>query len=425
MSKKKNTDSCLGVMLKMTILLVILAAILVGGGIFAYQKLNEFFNRTGGNVIVPDFKGKHTLEVMQTKPVGIEVITREQKYDDRQPKGYVIAQYPEPGTLVKAGKQVLLTVSMGLQKVSVPNLIGKSMREVDVALMNAQLSIGNLAYVFSDKYLPDRVVGQSPLSSEEYGVNKNVDLLISLGKKSETIPLPNLIGTNLDASKLKIKSWGFNIGRIYSKQDSSKPKYQILSTNPAPYSYLRKGEVVNILVSSGSESGNASAEELKRFDLTPNSMPIAVPKITIENKPQTVDNTTPTNNSVNIVATPIASSQKEVKKETNEEEPDEVFVPEIKAEPLASKPANKPATPSASKPTQVENKPTKDVIFSMPDGFMPKEVKFIHIKPDGREQIYSGTHKPLDNIKVKVPLVPNSKVQIYINDVPVEERKID
>lgn len=61
----------------------------------------------------------------------------------------------------------------------------------------------------------------------------------------------------------------------------------------------------------------------------------------------------------------------------------------------------------------------------MPDGFMPKEVKFIHIKPDGREQIYSGTHKPLDSIKVKVPIVPNSKIQIYINDVPVEERKID
>ena len=56
---------------------------------------------------------------------------------------------------------------------------------------------------------------------------------------------------------------------------------------------------------------------------------------------------------------------------------------------------------------------------------MPKEVKFIHIKPTGREQIYSGTHKPLDSIKVKVPIVPNSKIQIYINDVPVEERKID
>jgi hypothetical protein len=61
----------------------------------------------------------------------------------------------------------------------------------------------------------------------------------------------------------------------------------------------------------------------------------------------------------------------------------------------------------------------------MPDGFMPKEVKFIHITNEGRQQIYSGTHKPLDLIKVKVPDLPNTKVQIYINDVPIEERKID
>jgi hypothetical protein len=56
---------------------------------------------------------------------------------------------------------------------------------------------------------------------------------------------------------------------------------------------------------------------------------------------------------------------------------------------------------------------------------MPKEVKFIHISNQGRKQIYSGTHKPLDLVKVNVPNVPNSKVQIYINDVPIEERKIE
>ena len=215
-------------MLKMTILLVILAAIVVGGGIFAFNKLQEFFNRSGGNVLVPDFRSKHITEIMKSKPKDIEVITRDQKYDDRQPAGHVIAQYPEPGTLVKPGKQVLLTVSMGMQKVSVPDLIGKSMREVDVALMNSQLILGNSAYVFSDKIPPDRIVGQSPLSSEEYGVNKNVDLLISLGKKTENLPLPNLTATNLDVAKAKLKAWGFNVGRIYSKTDPEKTKYQVI-----------------------------------------------------------------------------------------------------------------------------------------------------------------------------------------------------
>lgn len=396
-------------MLKMTILLVVLAAILVFGGVFAFQKLNEFFNRSGGNVLVPDFRGKHTSEVMRIKPRDIEVVTRDQKYDDRQPKGHVIAQYPEPGTLVKPGKQVLLTISMGMQKVSVPDLVGKSLREVDVALMNSQLVLGNSAYVFSDKISPDRIVGQSPLSSEEYGVNKNVDLLISLGKKTETLPLPNLTGTNLDAAKTKLKAWGLNVGRIYSKTDPSKAKYQVISTSPAPYSYLRKGEVVNILVSSGSDAGTASAEDVKKFEFSVNSMPLPTPATAQTEKPAVVPQAAtptaaPANNvihasSAETTATPVAEKKAEL-------------IPEIIAQPVEA-------------PSAVSSSNTKEVSFVMPDGFMPKEVKFIHIKPDGREQIYSGTHKPLDSIKVKVPIVPNSKLQIYINDVPVEERRID
>ncbi len=419
MSKKKSSNSCLGVMLKMTFLLVILAAIIVGGGIFAYNKLNEFFNRSGGQIEVPNFKGKHTNEVMNLKPNGIEIVTKDQKFDDRQPKGYVIAQYPEPGTLVKPGKQVLITVSLGLQKVSVPNLVGKSMREVNVELMNKQLILGNSAYIFSDTISPDRIVGQSPLSSEEYGVNKNVDLLISLGRKTENLPLPNLIGTNLDTAKTKIKSWGFNVGRIFSKPDPNRQKYQIISTNPAPYSYLRKGEIVNILVSSGSDSGTATTEDIKKFEFAEMLKPYTPPKVTVESKPAATTVAAATSSSNNTASQPEKKKEESVtpKEETK---PQEKAV-EIKAEPITPKAESESAAP---KPAPVA-KPTKEVIFVMPDGFMPKEVKFIHIKPTGREQVYSGTHKPLDSIKVKVPIVPNSKLQIYINDVPVEERKID
>lgn len=408
MSKKKNSDSCLGVMVKMTFLLVILAAILVGGGVFAYNKLNEFFNRSGGNIILPDFRGKHTSEVMLIKPSGIEVITREQKYDDRQPKGHVIAQYPEPGTLVKPGKQVLLTVSMGLQKVSVPDLVGKSMREVNVALTNAQLTLGNSAYVFSDKISPDRIVGQSPLSSEEYGVNKNVDLLISLGRKTEILPLPNLIGINLDGAKERIKSWGFNVGRVYSKPDKNKAKYQVITTYPSPYSHLRKGEVVNILVSSGNDAGTATPDDLKKFEF------VATPIKIIENKPSLENKTSEKVASTTTALIPKIETTVKIEEIVNPKV--ELKPQEQKAE-IEAKPVNQiPATIS---------KPTKDFVYVMPDGFMRKEIKFILIKPDGREQIYSNTHDPLDSIKVKVPIVPNSKLQIYINDVPIEERKFD
>lgn len=382
---KKSGESCISILLKMTILILILVIVVVAGIFFAYQKLNDFFNR-GGTVIVPDFRGRHIAEIYKSQPEGVEIVRRDEKYDDRQPKDHVIAQFPEPGTVVKPGKKVLLSISLGLQKVNVPDLVGANMREVDMALMNSQLSIGDRAYVFSDKIAPDRIVGQSPLPSEEYGVNKDVDLLISLGRRPESYPLPSLVGISLDEGKNRLKAWGFNFGRIFSKPDANRPKFQIISTSPAPYTTVRKGDVISFLVSSGDDPGTAGAEDLRRFEVYAGA--VAQP---IVNKP-----------------TPAPSQNQAVEPPKILIAGENVTVPQ-------------PVTP----PRVIQSAAERELSFVMPDGFMPKEVKFIHITDAGRQQIYAGAHKPLELVKVKVPLVPNSKVQIYINDVPIEERRIE
>ncbi|NCB38002.1 MAG: PASTA domain-containing protein [Erysipelotrichia bacterium] len=388
---KKKSDSCLSILFKMTILMLILAIVLVGGVFFAYQKLNDFFNR-GGTVIVPDFRGKHIVEVEKIKPMGLEIVRRDEKYDDRHLKDYVIAQFPDPGTVVKPGKQVLLSISLGLQKVNVPDMVGNSLREVDLNLLNSQLVVGDRAYVFSDSVPPDRIVSQSPLPSEEYGVNKEVDLLISLGRRPEASRLPDLSGVTLDDAKNRLKAWGFNFGRIFSKPDSGRAKFQVISTNPAPYSSVRKGDVVSLLVSSGSDEGTATAEDLKRFEIYSGAAPVGRP---VQPAPAIL---------VNVPEKPVVSA------------------PVVSLPVTANMP---PVVVPQTQPTLVAPLSEKEMSFVMPDGFMPKEVKFIHITPEGRQQIYAGAHKPLDLVKVKVPVVPNSKVQIYINDVSIEERKVE
>lgn len=399
---RKKSDSCLSILIKMSILMSILLAVLIGGVYFAYNKLNEFFNR-GGTVIVPDFRGKHIVEVMKSKPAGLEVVRRDEKFDDRNAKDHVIAQFPEPGTVVKPGKQVLLSISLGLQKVSVPELAGSSQREVDVALMNSQLSAGDRAYIYSDKIAPDRIVGQSPLPSEEYGVNKEVDLLISLGRKPEVLVLPNLVGVSMDEAKNRLKAWGLNFGRIFSRPDANREKFQIISTSPAPYSQLRRGEVVSLLVSSGSDEGTATPADLKKFEVF---SVLDMPK-PVAAKPAlpAAPGVTP------AVAAQPAATPAPPKVIVADDETEVVETPVVTAV---------PAPPKIMAPVV-----DREMSFVMPDGFMPKEVKFIHITADGRQQVYAGAHKPLELVKVKVPVVPNSKVQIYINDVPVEERRVE
>jgi serine/threonine-protein kinase len=384
----KNSESCISILFKMTILLTILAVVVVTGIFFAHKKLNEFFNR-GGTVVVPDFRGQHIVEVFKNKPAGIDIVRRDEKFDDQHPKDHVIAQYPEPGTIVKYGKKIQLSISLGVQRVIVPDLKGSSMREVDLALLNSQLLKGNKAYIYSDDIGLDKVVGQSPMPSEEYGVKKPVDLLISLGRKPQNLILPSLLGSSLDEGKAKLKAWGFNFGRIYSRKDPSRPKFQIISTSPSPYSKVKKGEVVSLLVSAGNDEGTATAQDMKKFEIysgaQANTISVAKPDLS---RP----------------VEPAAQSA-----------PPKILIAHDAPEVIAA-PATVPTT---------DLKPGKEISFVMPDGFMPKEVKFIHITSEGRKQVYAGTHKPLDLIKVKVEDISNTKVQIYINDVPIEERRLD
>ncbi|HOY66137.1 MAG TPA: PASTA domain-containing protein [Candidatus Ozemobacteraceae bacterium] len=399
MAKK---ESCLLILVKMVLLMALLVAGVIAGVFYAKDRLNEFFNR-GDNVEVPDFRGKHLLTVFKEKPAELIIEKRDEKFDPRYPKDYVIAQYPDPGTRVKPNKKVLLTISMGSKMVAVPDLVDKSPREAELALLNAQLKEGNRSYIATSRVRRDRIVAQSPLPSNERETQGNVDLLVSLGTGQSRSPLPSLIGKTLPDAKTNLQGWGLREGKILFRRDPNRPKMQVIATRPTPYEQVAEGTPVDLLVSNGSDPDTGSAEEFKRFefvDAAPIQSESAEPAAKTADKP---------------AAKPA--------KPADVPPPPRILLadePEPEVPPQVLPPVPEPAAETPA-PAAV---PKATVTFVMPDGFMPKEVKFFQVSPQGRQQVYAGTHKPLDQIRVDVPRIPDSKVQIYINDVPIEDRPV-
>lgn len=406
MAKKK---SCLLILVKMVLLMSLLVAFVIAGIFYAKDRLNEFFNR-GDTVEVPDFRGKHLLAVFKEKPADLIIEKRDEKFDPRYPKDFVIAQYPDPGTRVKPNKKILLTISMGSRMVAVPDLTDKSPREAELALLNAQLKEGSRSFVASSRIRRDRVITQSPLPSNECETQGGVSLLISLGTGQIRAPLPNLIGKTLADAKTGLQSWGLREGKIVFRRDPNKPKLQIIATKPAPYEGVPEGMAVDMLVSNGADPETSSPEEFKRFELS-DVVPSLAPSA---NQPSTAK----------PAGKPAAAAAKLTKAPDTPPPPRILMAdePEPEVPPEAMPPA-----PQEQADDQKSAKPSVDnstIMFVMPDGFMPKEVKFFQVSPQGRRQVYAGTHKPLDQIKVEVPRIPDSKVQIYINDVPIEDRPV-
>jgi len=381
-------ESCLLILVKMAIMVAILLGAVVFLIVYTKEKLNEYFNR-GENIVVPDFRGKHVGQAFKEKPHGIILEPGEEKSDFRVPRDYVISQDPPPGTKVKQNKVVKLTISLGSKQVAVPDLKDKNIREAGLALLNAQLREGNRAYISYGKVGKDRIITQSPLPSSNQEIQKGVDLLISLGPASLKAPLPNFLGKNFSEVKGMLLSLGLREGKLIYKKDPGHAKDQILGTRPGPYEMVGDGATVDFLISSGNEKGNATPEDLKAFEV--------VETQTENETPKTAKSIPPPK--IMVADTPALS---------NEPDNDDDDVP-----------------PAPDSNATKEKGDTVPVSFSMPDGFLPKEVKFIIMSEQGRKEVYSGIHKPNDHIKVNVPKVPRGKVQIYINDVPVEERTLE
>ena len=79
-----------------------------------------------GQYTVPDFRTKSYTEVIVSDYYKSRFrFSKTDVYSDDVELGYVIEQSVEPGTSVPAGTEIRLTVSKGLEKITLPNVLGQ------------------------------------------------------------------------------------------------------------------------------------------------------------------------------------------------------------------------------------------------------------------------------------------------------------
>lgn len=115
--------------------------------------------------------------------------------------GNIMTQVPAAGTNVVHGTTVNLVVSQGPTTVTVPVLLGMTQTEAQSALSAVPLSLGAVAYSWSEKAAQGHVLSQSPASGVSLIQDSPVDLVVSNGPQPVTIPPdPVTIAPPLDPS---------------------------------------------------------------------------------------------------------------------------------------------------------------------------------------------------------------------------------
>ncbi len=149
---------------------------------------------SGGELLVtvPSVKGRTVRDArFVLEREGLKLGAVEYQPSDSFPQNTVMEQGIAPGTRTKRDKYVSIVVSQGSlsQKVTIPDLSGKTLTEATNLLTSMGLKPGNISYVPSMDLLPNTVVDQYPRGGELVGIGSAVDLIIIQGgeKKKELL----------------------------------------------------------------------------------------------------------------------------------------------------------------------------------------------------------------------------------------------
>ena len=201
------------------------------------------------NVVVPNLQGKQLAEAEQLiSQSKLSLAKVNEQYNEKSPSGTVMSQTPKAGSEVKSGRSIYLTVSKGLELVTVPYVVGMPYRTARVTLKNRGIEVGNVTYQNSETMGSDTVVSQLTSSGKSIPYGTAIDLVVSKGAEAQ-VKVPNLIGKRIDDIQKILSESGLSMGSInYLKHETYLPN-TVVSQSPASGEVTNKGTAINVTIS--------------------------------------------------------------------------------------------------------------------------------------------------------------------------------
>jgi serine/threonine-protein kinase len=127
--------------------------------------------------------------------------------------GTVMSTSVREGEQVRVGSNVILTVSVGSEGVTVPNLLNKTAEEAITLLVREGFTYSRVED-YDDYIVEGNVFNQSPAADSKAQKGAMINIWVSRGPEERRIAVPNLIGqTEMDAMVI-LEEAGLKLGRV-------------------------------------------------------------------------------------------------------------------------------------------------------------------------------------------------------------------
>ncbi len=148
--------------------------------------------------------------------LGLGIRVEDHLFNSKYPENHIVSQAPLPGDSTKSGQEIHVLVSLGTPRVSVPDLVGESVRvaQVTVTAVQGGLTLGDIAAVHWTGVPADGVVAQEPPPTAQPARSPAVNLLVSLGDPTPSFVCPDFTGMNINRARNPITAAGFTVGDV-------------------------------------------------------------------------------------------------------------------------------------------------------------------------------------------------------------------
>ena len=243
-------------------------AVMAGAGYYVFMKALD-----GGDYVkVPDIAGLPITEAAYLiTEQRLELGKQTQVPDPAVPQYHVIAQRPAAGRVVRTGRKVYPTVSIGADMLITPDLRRKRLSDARRELASARFHEGGVARI-PHASPRDTVIGQDPPPGQSIPNQGSINLLVSGGPEQQEqktfIFMPDIRGKGVEEAARILAP--YTVTLVPNPVDILDARVDVvLDQDPPPDTLIYEGQVVTYDVKpSGALSlpGVPEAEEQTRYE---------------------------------------------------------------------------------------------------------------------------------------------------------------
>lgn len=236
----KKIASYIAIFGSLSLLAILLFDVVIMPG---YVRMNDgryMVNVTGKTL-------QHAIKVLESE--GYNGLVSDTLYSATYEAGTIVDQYPLPNSRVKEGRTVRLKIAHLERMVSIPDLIGRSIRSAELMLTQSGLEIDTVYKEFNSDVPSGNVTWQYPKGGDLLNKGMGLHLTVSLGVPPNFFQVPNLFGLSKRKAVNDLRKAGFSVGKLFYRQNEDLIPYTVLDQSISAETVLEEPSTIDLTIS--------------------------------------------------------------------------------------------------------------------------------------------------------------------------------